>query len=127
MATILENHYVLAVHNARATANFFVNVLGFAVVAEPVGWVFVKKDACLIMIGERPNDLPPADIGCHNYFAYLRVDDVDGYFARVKAAGGEPRSEPRDQPWGMREFGVKTPEGHRVMIAQVIETTPASS
>ncbi|MFY7999695.1 MAG: VOC family protein [Candidatus Kapaibacteriota bacterium] len=25
-----------------------------------------------------------------------------------------------DTPWGMREFGVKSPEGHRIMIGEVL-------
>jgi hypothetical protein len=24
----------------------------------------------------------------------------------------------RDEPWGVREFGVKTADGHRIMFAQ---------
>jgi len=23
-----------------------------------------------------------------------------------------------DKPWGMREFGVRTPDGHRIMFGQ---------
>jgi len=120
MPIILQNHYVLAVHKLRESARFFVDVLGFKVVSEPAGWVFVKKENCLVMLGECPGDVPPSEMGCHNYFGYLRVDDVDEYFAQVKAAGGECISEVADKPWGMREFGVRTPEGHRIMIGQVI-------
>jgi hypothetical protein len=29
-----------------------------------------------------------------------------------------------DRPWGMREFGIRTPDGHRIMIAHDMgETT----
>src|SRR5262245_37090147 len=69
MSPILQNHYVLAVHNARRSADFYVQMLGFRIVDEPSGWVFVKKDNCLIMLGECPDDLPPASLGCHSYFA----------------------------------------------------------
>jgi len=79
MPTILQNHYVLAVPNARRSANFYVQMLGFHIVAEPSGWVFVKKDHCMIMLGECPDDLPASELGYHSYFAYLRVDDADGY------------------------------------------------
>jgi catechol 2,3-dioxygenase-like lactoylglutathione lyase family enzyme len=51
MSRILQNHYVLAVHNARRSAEFYVEMLGFRVVNEPDGWVFVAKDNCMIMLG----------------------------------------------------------------------------
>jgi uncharacterized glyoxalase superfamily protein PhnB len=120
MATILQNHYVLAVHDARACARFFVEGLGFRVVREPEGWVFVAKDGCMVMLGECPGDMRASELGCHSYFGYLRVDDVDGYFAEVKGRGVDLASAPADKPWGMREFGLRTPEGHRIMIGQVI-------
>jgi catechol 2,3-dioxygenase-like lactoylglutathione lyase family enzyme len=120
MPTILQNHYVLAVHNVRESARFYVEALGFSVTSDLGGWIFVKKDNCMIMLGECPNDMHPSELGCHNYFAYLRVDDVDAYHALVERAGFKPLDAIADKPWGMREFGVKTPDGHRLMIGQNI-------
>lgn len=122
MPKILQNHYVLAVHNVRESAKFYVEALGFRITAEPAGWIFVAKDNCMIMLGECPDDMHPSELGCHNYFAYLRVDDVDACYAELRGKGVEPLAAPADKPWGMREFGVKTPEGHRIMIGQKIET-----
>ena len=122
MSTILGNHYVLAVHDVRRSAAFYVGALGFAVVAEPPGWIFVRKDGCMIMLGECPDDLPAGELGCHSYFAYLRVDDADAYRARVEGSGLAQRVGPiADQPWGMREFALTTPDGHRIMIGQLLE------
>ena len=121
MPTILQNHYVLAVHDVRKSAAFYVDMLGFEVVAEPPGWIFVKKDRCMIMLGECPDDMHPSELGCHNYFAYLRVDDAGAYYNDLKAKGADLLSEIADEPWGMREFGVRTPDGHRIKIGQVLE------
>ena len=118
MPTILQNHYVLAVHNVRDSARFYVDVLGFDIESDVGGWIFVKKDHCMIMLGECPDDRHPSELGSHSYFAYLRVDDVDAYFTQVRAKGVELLNEPSDKPWGMREFGLTTPEGHRLMIGQ---------
>src|SRR5258707_1203167 len=107
MPTILQNHYVLAVHDVRESAKFYVEALGFQVVAEPPGWIFVGKDNCMIMLGECPDDMHPSELGCHNYFAYLRVDDADAYHAQIKASGVQPLSVIEDKPWGMREFSIK--------------------
>ena len=116
MSTILQNHYVLAVHDARRSADFYVRVLGFEVVAEPSGWVFVKKDHCMIMLGECPDDLPPSELGCHNYFAYLRVSDADQYYKDLQSKGAEILSAIQDKPWKMREFALRTVDGHRITI-----------
>jgi len=120
MPQILQNHYVLAVHNARRSAEYYVEKLGFRIVNEPDGWIFVAKDNCIIMLGECPNDMPASALGCHSYFAYLRVDDADAYYQDLKTKGAELLSEPEDKPWDMREFGLRTPDGHRIKIGHAI-------
>ena len=122
MPTILQNHYVLAVHDVKRSARFYVDVLGFEIVSEPDGWIFVKKDNCMIMLGECPDDMHPSELGCHNYFAYLRVDDVDAYYAQMQRAGVGSVGAVKDQPWGMREFGIRTPDGHRITVGQNVST-----
>ena len=120
MPTILQNHYVLAVHNVRESARFYVDALGFTITSDLGGWIFVTKDNCMIMLGECPDDMHPSQLGCHNYFAYLRVDDVDAYHEQLRRAGVQWVGDVADQPWGMREFGLKTPDGHRIRIGQTI-------
>lgn len=41
------------------------------------------------------------------------VDDVDGHYARSKAAGARTDSAPTDQPYGLREYGARDQENHR--------------
>ena len=120
MPTILQNHYVLAVHNIRKSARFYVDILGFKIHAEPQGWIFVTRDNCMVMLGECPDQTPASELGDHSYFAYLRVDDVDAYYAEIKQRGGQFTQPLANKPWNMREFGVKTPDGHRIMIGQII-------
>jgi catechol-2,3-dioxygenase len=43
MSPILQNHYPLAVHDLWRSADFYVQTLGFQIVAEPPGWIFVAK------------------------------------------------------------------------------------
>ena len=120
MPAILQNHYVLAVPDVRASAAFFVDALGFRIVNEPPGWIFVARDNCMIMLGECPGQIPAGELGDHSYFAYLRVDDADAFFAQVRAAGVQPTFRIEDKPWGMREFSVRTPDGHRITIGHII-------
>ena len=117
---ILQNHYVLAVHDARKSARFYADALGFRIVHEDPSWVFVTRDGCVIMLGECPDDMHPSQLGCHNYFAYLRVDDAEAFHAELLGRGVEALGEVTDQPWGMREFGIRTPDGHRITVGQAI-------
>jgi PhnB protein len=39
--------------------------------------------------------------------------EVDALFRRATEAGGEPETEPRDEPWGARFAGIVDPWGHR--------------
>jgi uncharacterized glyoxalase superfamily protein PhnB len=43
----------------------------------------------------------------------VRIPDVDAHYARVQAAGARIEREPTDQPYGLREYGVRDPENHR--------------
>lgn len=117
---ILQNHYVLAVHSAPESAAFYADVLGFRIVHRDPSWIFVARDNCMIMLGECPDDIHPSQLGCHNYFAYLRVDDVDAFHGELQAKGVKPLDVVADKPWGMREFGIRTPDGHRITVGQAI-------
>lgn len=121
MSRILRHHHVLAVPDAQSTADFFIHTLGFtAVPVGDKGWRFVKKDDCMIMFGSCPDQIHPSQLGDHSYFAYLVVDDADGWFAELSGKNVDFLSRPTDKPWKMREFGIRTPDGHRIMVGQVI-------
>jgi uncharacterized glyoxalase superfamily protein PhnB len=46
------------------------------------------------------------------------VDDVAAYHERAVASGAELVKPLRDEPWGMREFALRTVDGHRIMVGQ---------
>ena len=48
------------------------------------------------------------------------VDDVDGHYARAKAAGAEIRQEPMDMPYGERRYDSYDGEGHLWMFSTPI-------
>jgi uncharacterized glyoxalase superfamily protein PhnB len=57
-------------------------------------------------------------LGDHSYFAYLVVDDADAYYQRAVSANAEIFKPIVNEPWGMREFGLRTVDGHRLMVGQ---------
>ncbi|MCX6170710.1 MAG: VOC family protein [Ignavibacteriales bacterium] len=122
MTKILQNHYVLAVHDLRVSSTFF-EKLGFQIVSEPGGWIFLERDNCMVMLGKCLDALPPSKLGDHSYFGYLCVDNVDSYYEDLKGKGIKILSPIDTKPWEMREFSVASPEGHRITIGQWIEKT----
>ena len=114
--TIHRNHYVLAVHSIAASSDFYARALGFEEVFNDGNWSLVRRDSCTIMLGECRDAMPADDLGDHSYFAYLVVDNADSFYSRCQAQKVEITSPIADKPWKMREFGIRTPDGHRIMI-----------
>jgi MerR family transcriptional regulator, thiopeptide resistance regulator len=53
----------------------------------------------------------PRSLGASSAALMVMVDDVDAHFARVREAGGDIVYEPVDQPYGVREYSARDPEG----------------
>ncbi|MGH6822016.1 MAG: VOC family protein [Methylocella sp.] len=56
--------------------------------------------------------------GCASHALKVYVDDVDGHFARARAAGAKIISDPEDGFWGGRIYGATDIEGHHWEFAQ---------
>jgi uncharacterized glyoxalase superfamily protein PhnB len=54
------------------------------------------------------------DLGDHSYVAHINVDDVEGLYDEFVSRGVPIRASPETRPWGMREFVLRTPDGHRM-------------
>ena len=122
MPEITRTMFVLAVPDVTETARYYVEQLGFTLgPIEDPGWRFLRRDTCRVMIGECPDAIHPKDLGDHSYFGYVVVDDVDALAAEYRETGVRFRTQPEDKPWGMREFAVETPDGHRIMFGQDID------
>ena len=118
MATIRAPRSVLAVRDLPGSTDFYVNVLGFR--RDPIdadGWSFLTRDAFSVMLGECADTPAASTLGDHAYFAYLLVEQLDDLHAEFSARGADC-SRPEDKPWGLREFGVRTPDGHRMMFGE---------
>ena len=115
--TIRRTIFVLAVPDLARSSAFYRDVLGFEIreIGDP-GWRMFVRDGCRIMAGECPDALPARQLGAHSYFGYFVVDDADVYYRRVRSAGAEIIKALTSEPWGMREFGLRTVDGHRIMI-----------
>jgi uncharacterized glyoxalase superfamily protein PhnB len=118
---------ILVYEDIRAGHDFLVDVLGFesgGVDHTPDGTVVhaeVRTDEGAIWLhrvtGEHglqsPRALPAAHAGMSVF-----VDDVDAHYERTKAAGADIERPPEDQEYGVRDYGVRDPEGHRFWFSQ---------
>ncbi|WP_370652458.1 VOC family protein [Aquabacterium sp.] len=72
----------------------------------------------MVMAGECPDALPVSAIGDHSYFAYVQVEGIDELHEAFSQRGVTFVKSLRDEAWGMREFGIETIDGHRMMFGQ---------
>jgi uncharacterized glyoxalase superfamily protein PhnB len=119
VAQIIGSRCVLAVRDLELSTRYYVDVLGFR--RDPIegaGWAFLSKDTFKLMLGECPDERPATELGNHSYFVYLTVERLDDYFREISARGALLNSSPEDKPWGLREFGLRTPDGHRITCGE---------
>ena len=111
--------FVLAVPSLETSAQFYRDVLGFEVreIGDP-GWRSYVRDGIEIMAGECPGAIAPVELGDHSYYAYFVVSDAQTYHDEVESRGAEILKAIRNESWGMREFAIRTVDGHRVMIGE---------
>ncbi|MEL7072228.1 MAG: VOC family protein [Cyanobacteria bacterium J06581_3] len=119
---IQRSIFVLAVLDLEVSSRFYQEVLGFSIqeIGDP-GWRMYVRDDCRIMAGHCPDATPPAELGDHSYFGYFVVSDVEAEYQKVVSHNVEIVKPLRSEPWGMREFGLRTVDGHRIMIGQDID------
>ena len=118
MASIAPWAFVLAVRDFNKAAAFYRDVLGFRILWEDAtDWRLVERDGVRIMLGHCPDATPASELGSHNWFGYLSVDDVDALHAELTARGATC-SPPANRTYGMREVVVTTPDGHRIVFGQ---------
>jgi catechol 2,3-dioxygenase-like lactoylglutathione lyase family enzyme len=123
MTRITDCRVVLAVRDLKASTRFYIDVLGFRrdFGDESDGWSFLSRDAFKVMLGECPDEKPAAELGNHSYVAYLIVEGVDRIHEELAARGAEVTSKPVTEPWGLREFAIRTPDGHRLRFGERVD------
>jgi uncharacterized glyoxalase superfamily protein PhnB len=121
MAQIVNSRCVLAVRDLAISTRYYLDVLGFQKESiEAPGWSFLTRDTFRVMLGECPDEKPAGELGNHSWFVYWNVEGIDDLFAELLAKGAVVTSHPTDKPWGLREFGLTTPDGHRIVCGQLL-------
>jgi uncharacterized glyoxalase superfamily protein PhnB len=84
------------------------------------GWTFLSRGACKLRIGQCPDAVPMSKCQDHSWFAYLHVDDAMSLFEHALENNVEIWHKLADTPWGMREFAIVTPDGHRIVFGEEV-------
>jgi catechol 2,3-dioxygenase-like lactoylglutathione lyase family enzyme len=113
---------VLAVKDLATSVRFYRERLGLSLDFEAPGWAFLSRGRFQVMLGECAEAMRAEETGDHSYFAYVTVEGIDDLCEEVAAKDVPLVQELSDKPWGMREFGVRTPDGHRIMFGERIQT-----
>lgn len=121
MSNLLQARSVLAVRDLQASVAFYRDKLGFNIDFEVSGWCFMSREQFRLMLGHCSDEVPASQINNHSYFAYITVDAIDDLYKEFRKRGVASLQEPEDKSWGVREFLVTTPDGHRIMFGQNLE------
>jgi catechol 2,3-dioxygenase-like lactoylglutathione lyase family enzyme len=118
---IVNSWCVLAVRDLELSTRYWVDVLGFT--KNPIdaaGWSFLSRDCFRVMLGECPDDRAASELANHSYFAYWNVLGVDDLYKEFAGTGADLITAPANKPWGLREFAMRTPDGHRITCGEQI-------
>jgi uncharacterized glyoxalase superfamily protein PhnB len=100
------------------------DVLGFHVefvYGEPTFYAGVARDGVTIHLQAATQTKRHPGCGGVNVF----VPDVDALFAELRARGARTLNEPKDYPYGMRDFDVNDLDGNHLCFGTESRQTPS--
>ena len=124
----------LVVSSVERSLAFYRDVLGFAVTATvpdhaPLAFAWMQRDGVSVFLNSHQSVEEHAGLasrpigGTATLFIVIEADDVaggvDALFASI-APRAKLMMEPKNQFYGMREFGIEDPDGYVIFFAQRI-------
>jgi uncharacterized glyoxalase superfamily protein PhnB len=61
---------------------------------------------------------PPRELGYGTQSLTIFVDDVDGHYARARAAGAKILEEPHETEYGEYQYAAEDPDGHHWLFSR---------
>jgi predicted enzyme related to lactoylglutathione lyase len=105
---------VLHVPDVVATATFYRDVLGFT-------WDFGDETYAVVWRDNSAIHFVRAEGKPQGVHLFQWVKDIDSYYQEIVSRGAEATTEPNDQPYGIREFGLRDINGVGVVFGQDID------
>ena len=117
---VTGTRHVLAVKDLKLEADYYLDKLGFERDFTAPGWEFLSFGDFKVMLGECADEMTAEATGNHSWFAHCLVENVDAVYKELVDRGASILSPIANKPWGIRDFTVVTPDGHRIMYGQSI-------
>jgi predicted enzyme related to lactoylglutathione lyase len=105
---------VLHVPDVSATATYYRDVLGFT-------WDFGDESYAVVWRDNSAIHFVRDEGNPRGVHLFQWVKDVDAYHTEIVGRGAEVAMAPRDQPYGLREFGVRDINGVGILFGQDID------
>jgi uncharacterized glyoxalase superfamily protein PhnB len=118
---VVSTRHVLAVKELKAEADYYIQKLGFERDFTAPGWEFLSFGNFKVMLGECTDEVTAEETGNHSWFAHALVENVDDVYKEFNERGAHILSPIANKPWGIRDFTILTPDGHRIVFGQVID------
>jgi len=113
-AQFIQGAAVLHVTDVKTTAAFYRDVLGFTWDFGDETYAVVWRDNAAIHFVR--DDGNPTGVHLFHW-----IKDVDAYHREIVGRGAVVTSEPTDQPYGIRDFGVRDINGVGIVFGQDID------
>jgi len=117
---VVHTRHVLAVKDLKVEAEYYIDKLGFDRDFTAPGWEFLSFGDFKVMLGECADEMTAEETGNHSWFAHALVENVDEVYAEFIERGATILSKIENKPWGIRDFSVVTPDGHRIVFGQML-------
>ena len=101
---------VFSVTNLDASLRFYVDVFGFTEDFRFGEYAGINHGNVLIHLCQNHPDMRPPGSGA----VYVFCDEVDDFYREITAQGVKTTGEPKDYPYGMRDFLAYDLDGNQV-------------
>ena len=115
---VKSTRHVLAVKDLTIETEYYIDKLGFERDFTAPGWEFLSFGDFRVMLGECSDEMTAEETGNHSWFAHALVENVDDVYQELVDRGAKILSPIANKPWGIRDFIVVTPDGHRIVFGQ---------
>ncbi len=101
---------VFSVKNVGAALTFYTELLGFTEEFRFGEYAGIARGGACIHLSQNPPGTRPVGAGS----VYVFCDEVDEYYRAITGRGVRTLTEPRDWPYGMRDFTAFDPDGNQI-------------
>ena len=114
----------LFVSDIDASRDFYMQILEFEIEsADPHGYTQLTRGTASIALNpvaripkSHPSRQPPGEWAGLGHEIDLIVEEIEGFYEKVQAAGGEIAEPLKVRPWGAKDFCLQDPDGNYIRI-----------